>query len=329
MPLVSVIVPSYNGRHLLPRTVESLLTLVVPEGGLEILIIDDGSTDGSREWLQQQSLPPRFRVLFHERNQGRSQARNTGIDQASGRIILFLDGDLTCSRDLITHHLAAIDRPGVVAVSGSVRAASDVPRTRVTRYLHESTLRGARQFSDDDPVPFQYLLTNNMSIRRSILDSGIRFSDIFDGYGGEDTLFAWHVEQYQPGGIRFAPEAVATDHDNQQLDVLLQKFGHYGRVNLPRLIERIPHEAHALRANWVLGPGLRPRVGRWLFSRPVQQFMRLLWPVTPFPVSNLAIRYLLAATVMDEFRRSLRARTTELHPGGTSWPAAPSRQRAA
>lgn len=308
MPQVSVIVPNYNGRNLLPRTVDSLCGLRIPAQGLEILLIDDGSTDGSRAWLEQQSLPEHFHLLFHEKNRGRSAARNTGLKVARGEMIVFLDGDLTCTPDLVLEHLDALSAPGVHAVAGHVKSAPGTPRTRVNRYLYESSCRGARQFHADQPLPFQYLLTNNMSIRRRVLDSGIRFSEEFDGYGGEDTLFAWQVQQRCPNGLRYASGAVACDHDVHELDLLINKFSHYGRINLPRLLEKIPQEQSALRADWVLGSGYRSQVSRWIFSPLIRRVVRSLWPAVPVPCSDFVVRYLLAAAVMGEFQQAVRSR---------------------
>ncbi|MDK1475978.1 glycosyltransferase family 2 protein [Streptomyces sp. 549] len=93
MPKLSVIVPCHNVRQFVPDTLRSLALNAGP--GTEFLLVDDCSTDGTGELLDRaaRDLVPGARVLRHERNLGISQARNTGIDAATGEYLTFLDGD--------------------------------------------------------------------------------------------------------------------------------------------------------------------------------------------------------------------------------------------
>ena len=88
---VSVIIPVYNGKEYLRACVASVCKQTLRE--IEILIVDDGSTDGSGELADALAAQDvRIRV-FHQENQGLSGARNTGIDAASGAFIGFVDAD--------------------------------------------------------------------------------------------------------------------------------------------------------------------------------------------------------------------------------------------
>lgn len=87
--MVSIIVPVYNIKEYLPVCVESLLGQSYRE--LEILLVDDGATDGSGA-LCDSFTDPRIRVL-HKENGGLSSARNAGLEAATGDWILFVDGD--------------------------------------------------------------------------------------------------------------------------------------------------------------------------------------------------------------------------------------------
>ncbi|MEB3339121.1 MAG: glycosyltransferase family A protein [Leptolyngbyaceae bacterium] len=89
MPKVSIIIPAYNAMSYLPETVQSALRQTFTD--FEILIINDGSTDGIVEWATQLT-DPRVK-LVSQTNQGVSVARNTGIAQAQGEYIAFLDAD--------------------------------------------------------------------------------------------------------------------------------------------------------------------------------------------------------------------------------------------
>ena len=89
MPKVSVIIPAYNSMKYLPETLSSVLEQTFTD--FEVLIIDDGSSDQIEAWAQAQTDP---RVKFiSQKNQGVSVARNTGIKNARGEYIAFLDAD--------------------------------------------------------------------------------------------------------------------------------------------------------------------------------------------------------------------------------------------
>ncbi|WP_414754032.1 glycosyltransferase family 2 protein [Anabaena sp. CCY 9910] len=89
MPKVSVVIPAYNAMQYLPATVESVLQQTFTD--IEILIINDGSSDNILAWTAQ-ITDPRVQVIS-QKNQGLSGARNMGINHASGEYIAFIDAD--------------------------------------------------------------------------------------------------------------------------------------------------------------------------------------------------------------------------------------------
>jgi len=89
--LLSVIIPTYNCKEYLDATLGSVLQQL-PEDE-ELIIVDDGSTDGTREMLSSyEGRQPNLRV-FRREHRGASGARNAGLDEARGRYITFLDCD--------------------------------------------------------------------------------------------------------------------------------------------------------------------------------------------------------------------------------------------
>jgi len=91
MPKVSIILPTYQRIHFLPRAIESVRAQTFPEW--ELLIVDNGSTDGTEALVQQfQERDGRIRSLKEERK-GASHARNSGLQEARGEFIAFLDDD--------------------------------------------------------------------------------------------------------------------------------------------------------------------------------------------------------------------------------------------
>lgn len=89
MPKTSVIIPAYNAMAYLPETVESVLNQTFAD--FEIIIVNDGSSDGIEQWVSQLT-DPRIR-LISQKNQGLAGARNTGIANACSEYLAFLDAD--------------------------------------------------------------------------------------------------------------------------------------------------------------------------------------------------------------------------------------------
>ncbi len=89
MPAISVIIPAYNQGHYLGEAIQSVLDQTMPDW--EIAIVDDGSTDNTRE-VAHRIADARLHYIYQE-NRGLSVARNTGIRQTSGPLVTFLDSD--------------------------------------------------------------------------------------------------------------------------------------------------------------------------------------------------------------------------------------------
>jgi glycosyltransferase involved in cell wall biosynthesis len=124
-PLVSVVIPVFNGERFLREAVQSVLDQQYAP--LEIIIVDDGSTDGTATVAR--SLPATVRYL-HQPNQGPAAARNRGIEQAQGGLIAFADADdLWPPAKLELQLPYLISDPGVEIVMGRVQLLSETGLT--------------------------------------------------------------------------------------------------------------------------------------------------------------------------------------------------------
>jgi glycosyltransferase involved in cell wall biosynthesis len=90
---LSIVIPVFNERTTLPLVLENVARVSLDK---EILIVDDGSTDGTREYLQDMARQPRagVRVLFHPQNRGKGAALRTGFREVKGDIVIIQDADL-------------------------------------------------------------------------------------------------------------------------------------------------------------------------------------------------------------------------------------------
>lgn len=96
---LSVIIPVYNYANLLKANIESVLNQKTAYR-FELILVDDGSTDGAQEIVRQYAGDPRVKAIF-QKNQGIAGARNTGLNHACGRYIMFVDCDDVVEADLV------------------------------------------------------------------------------------------------------------------------------------------------------------------------------------------------------------------------------------
>src|SRR5947209_12797417 len=112
---VSIVVPTYNRRASLERLLRALDEQTYPFDRFEVIVIDDGSDDGTPEQLQALTTRYQLRVLGQP-HQGPAAARNMGVSNAEAPLILFLDDDVVPTRDLIAVHIATHAAGGPTAV---------------------------------------------------------------------------------------------------------------------------------------------------------------------------------------------------------------------
>lgn len=119
---ISVIIPVYNTGHWLKECVESVLSQTYPD--LEILLIDDGSTDSSAALCDSYAKAYSQVKVHHQTNKGLSAARNTGLDMASGGYIFFLDSDDYLKKDALEQMYRTLTQHNADLVIGAYERVS-------------------------------------------------------------------------------------------------------------------------------------------------------------------------------------------------------------
>ena len=115
--LLSVIIPCFNERD----TIQEVISRVraAPVESLEIIVVDDYSTDGTRSILEREVAPLVTKIVYHERNMGKGASLRTGIREASGRIVIIQDADLEYDPDDYPLLIEPIIKHGADVVFGS------------------------------------------------------------------------------------------------------------------------------------------------------------------------------------------------------------------
>lgn len=180
---LSVLVPTYNRLELLGRKLESLAVQTLPQDAFEVIVCDDGSTDGTRAWLAGLRVPFTLHVLTPTEKLGAARSRNLCAERATGEILLFSDDDCLLAPAALAEHLNAHRRfPDSVIVGGL--ALPDVLRQKGRKEPFERTF-GFRS---------RALWINATGANSSVPAWAFRqvggYDRRFSGYGGEDPHLA-------------------------------------------------------------------------------------------------------------------------------------------
>ena len=200
----SVVIPTYNRQPILEKCLKALENQQLRSNsvvaGYEVVLVDDGSTDGTLKWLESQSSEfPHVRSLSQD-HQGPAAARNLGVQQAKGDTIIFIDSDLVVTEHFLESHADAL-------VEGQQRLGSD-------RLFTYGWVINTCNFDNPTSEPYKltdfsaaYFATGNVAIARKWLEKAGLFDTCFQLYGWEDLELGVRLKQL---GLKLVkcPEAV-------------------------------------------------------------------------------------------------------------------------
>lgn len=255
---VSIVIPTYNRKETLLECLEALAAQTVAREEMEIVVVDDGSRDGSPE-AARGFLRDHFPLwqLMEGPNRGPALARNRGILASSAPLVLLLGDDMIAAPDLLEQHLARHrEHPGdECAALGYVTWHPKLPVTPVMEWID----REDRQFAygrirHGDRVDYRYFYSCNISLKRAFLTGHPLFDTEFPSAAHEDTEFGYRL---QKRGLQiFHNRNAVTYHDHP---MTLESFC--------RRMERVGESAVILhRKLSELAP--RNRSGRMSLFRP-------------------------------------------------------------
>ncbi|WP_338038844.1 glycosyltransferase family 2 protein [Neosynechococcus sphagnicola] len=201
---ISVVIPTYNRRAILEKCLVALeqqhLSPDTPISGYEVVVVDDGSTDGTLEWLaQQRGVFPHVRCLQQD-HQGPAAARNLGVTAAIGETIIFIDSDLVVTASFLQAHAEAL-----------VQGQQTLGRDRLFTY---GRVINTCNFEHPTSEPYKitdfsaaYFATGNVAIARHWLEAAGLFDTQFHLYGWEDLELGVRLKHL---GLKLVkcPEAV-------------------------------------------------------------------------------------------------------------------------
>ena len=296
--MTSVVIPVYNGVHVIPTSVPHVLAFA---GVDEWLWVDDGSTDGTADLLADLlSSEPRARILPHGRNRGRAAARNTGAAAARGETLMFLDADVSPDPDLAERFRRTL-------ASGAAATVARLIPTDFAADPYGEYLRRARRgvpvvAQPGDVLPWRLFVTAACAVHSEALRRAGGFDETV--VYGEDLALACRLADEAPDGLR-ASGGTARIADTSTLERALTNIAAFGAA-LPEIEAVCPGVLRLAGLDQAVARGWRGTIGR---SRAIAALVNRVIPYAPPFVQPDAVRYLLGHTLLrayDDARLSPR-----------------------
>lgn len=241
-PTVSVVVPTFQRACVVERTLRALCALDYPAQLLELLVVDDGSTDSTGDVVASFA---RVRGL-RQPNLGVAAARNAGAREAKGEVLMFVDDDIIVAPSNIRRHLDVRRTYGDCIVAGRAQLDPDVRASLSTspfgrfRLWTEDTFQQAEAIksASDGPVEALTVASGNMSISRHLFWQLGGFDDRFP-VGAEDQDLCWRA--HQAGAAIVRDDRIRVVHNDQHADLRgLSAREERGAVGLVYLARKHP-----------------------------------------------------------------------------------------
>lgn len=214
----SVVIPTFNRMDTLPEVLDAL-EAQADAPPFEIIVVDDGSTDSTGEFLERrlaERTPSAVPLaVLHQENAGPALARNRGVEAARGARVAFLGDDTVPSSGWLREHHRAFEEHPDEEILGVVGYTGWHPRMRLDpflRYINEYGLQfGYSLIENPDDLPFNFLYTSNLTLpRQALLDEPFDLS--FPYAAWEDTELSYRLEKRGMRLIYRASAEVAHDH---------------------------------------------------------------------------------------------------------------------
>ena len=225
VPAISVVVPTYNRLPRLKLVLDSLAKQTLDASQFEIVVVSDGSTDGTNEFLQHDTPVPV--VSACQDNAGPAAARNHGVQLASGRTILFLDDDVIASPVLLERHLESHGDSLATVVIGPMLDAPGFEYSPWVAWEQAMLYKQYRAMRLGVFKPtFRQFYTGNASVSRELLIRSGGFDTTFRR--AEDVELAFRLDQLGATFV-FDDSAAAHHHAERSFESWLAAAEAYGR----------------------------------------------------------------------------------------------------
>ncbi|MBI5238695.1 MAG: glycosyltransferase [Deltaproteobacteria bacterium] len=182
---VSVIVPAYRAEKTIGRCLEALLGQDYPKGSYEIIVVDDGSPDKTGDIIK--SFPVKY---LRQSNSGPATARNSGVGETKGEIILFTDSDCVPDRDWISEMIKPFEDLDIAAVKGAYRTEQREVAARFSQIEFEERFEMLKKAASIDMID-----TYSAGFRKEVFLKMGGFDTSFPAANNEDTELSYRMSR--------------------------------------------------------------------------------------------------------------------------------------
>lgn len=234
---ISVIIPTYNRQERLRQCLESLFKQDYLQENFEIIVVDDGLSDGTEDMFKDLSKEHPNLRYYSQKHKGPAAARNLGIREAKAEIIGFTDNDCILKSDWIRKMVEAHRlEDDVTAIGGLTKVNSHNIKAQVSQFLSD----GAIKTNINGKPEIIFFPTCNVSFKKECLN--VQFNELFPLPAGEDLEFFW--KSFKKGNRFIYRQDIEILHDcHSSLKSFLKQAYMYGRGNY--LVQYI-HKDHPL-----------------------------------------------------------------------------------
>jgi cellulose synthase/poly-beta-1,6-N-acetylglucosamine synthase-like glycosyltransferase len=287
--MISVVVPAYNAEKTLSACLEALLDQTAPREAYEIIVVDDGSTDRTRQIAEAYGV-----CVVAEANQGAASARNLGAQNARGDIVLFIDADSVPDKKWIQAMAAPFTDPTIAGASGQKKTRQQNIWARLVQLEYDfkydrMSAHTAIDFVDSSTAAYR---------REVLLDNGGFDSTLMEA---EDTELSYRLSErgYRLVLIR---EAVTYHTHPESLSHYLRRKFQYARWRAV-VYKRYPHKA-ASDQRTPPAQKIQPLIA---FALVPIVAAAVIWNLLVWGIALLALLFLLTTLpfVMYCWRRSV------------------------
>lgn len=302
-PIVSVVIPIYNGQADVPTLVAGLFAQTYPAEQVEYLFVDNGSQDETPTLLDRaiNQATTQGITAYHLTEtaiQSSYAARNRGIRAARGHIIAFTDADCQPQPDWLEKLVKPFVDPAVGAVAGEIAA---LPGT--TWLEHYADLKDTLSQTHTLSHTFcPYGQTANLAVRYQVFTTVGLFRPYLTT--GGDADICWRLQQQGGWTLQFADQAIVRHRHRQTLAELRSQWRRYGQSN------RYLHDLHGVPLmRSISNAEIRYRLARWVLKElplTVSRVLRRQAPAITFLETPLAL-YCQAARAAGQAQAQLPA----------------------
>ncbi len=236
MEKISIIIPTFNSAKVLVRCLESLSNQTINNKNYEVIVVDDGSNDNTKEVVAK--YPVRY---IYQHNRGPAAARNNGVMNAEGSIILFTDADCEPQPNWIEEMIKPMDNPQIAGVKGAYKTQQKEIVARLVQIEYEHKYERMKKFKYID-----FIDTYSAGYRKEIFLKYNGFDERYPKASVEDQEFSFRLS-HDGHKMVFNPDAIVFHrHSDNLLDYLKKKYkiAFWKAFLLKRHPEKIKTDTH-------------------------------------------------------------------------------------